>query len=79
MSADLDLTEYIAVILNLLIIFIIVCAMLTTISTCILGSDEVEKVPNVDNLINEFANNPSKANTITKTIESIEQNKVKNQ
>ena len=79
MSVDLDLTEYLVVIVNLLTIFIIICAALATISNCILGSDEIEKIPDVDNLINEFANNPSRANTITKTIESIEENKIKNQ
>jgi hypothetical protein len=79
MSVDIDLIEYTNVIINILTMFIILCAALATISNCILGSDEVEKFPEVDNLINEFSNNPLKANTIAKTIESIEENKIKNQ
>lgn len=77
MSVDIDLIEYTTVIINLLTIFIGICCVLATISNCIYGSDEIEDI-STNNLINEFANNSSKANTISKTIESIEQNKVKN-
>ena len=79
MSVDFEFLQYTNIIINVLTFFIILCAALATISNCILGSDEVEKFPEVDNLINEFSNNPSRANTIAKTIESIEENKIKNQ
>jgi hypothetical protein len=79
MSVDFDFLQYTNVIINILTFFIILCAALSTISNCILGSDEIENIPEVNNLINEFANNQSNANTIKKTIESIEQNKIKNQ
>ena len=79
MSVDFEFLQYTNVIINILTMFIILCAALATISNCILGSDELEKIPEVDNLINEFSNNPSRANTIAKTIESIEENKIKNQ